>query len=99
MVLRVAFREQALTDLEAISAYISAHDTRAAGRVIQRIHAAIFRTLTRIPTAGRWNAERTAREFPVPGLPYLVIYVATGEMIGVVGVFHTSRDPGDKPRA
>jgi plasmid stabilization system protein ParE len=59
----------------------------------------IYRTLTLIPTAGRRNAAGTAREFPVPGLPYVVIYLATNEMVDVIGVFHTSRDPGEKPKA
>ena len=98
MALRVKLRDEALADLESISNYISQFDSAAADRVIQRVHTAIHRTLTQIPSAGRMNVEGTAREYPVPGLPYLVLYVATAELIDVVGVFHSSKNPTDKPK-
>ena len=36
------------------------------------------------------------REYAVPGLPYLVIYRPTTDLIDVIAIFHTSRDPGTK---
>jgi toxin ParE1/3/4 len=98
MLLGVVFRREALADLESISDYISAHDPEAAARVIQRIHTSIYRTLATIPSAGRFNPETTAREYPVPGLPYLVIYLAGPTTLDIVAIFHTARSPDTKRR-
>lgn len=95
--LPVAFRSQALDDLRQISDFIAEHDPEAADRVVRRIHRVIFGTIARLPECGR-KSEGGAREFLVPGSPYLVIYLASRDCIDVVAVFHTSRDPADKPR-
>src|SRR5262245_59103767 len=96
--LSVVFRQQALDDLENIAAYIRSDDPRAAARVVQRIHRTVFKTLAHFPDGGRLDPETGAREFPVSGLPYLVIFVTGDEVLDVIGIFHTSRDPGSKPR-
>jgi toxin ParE1/3/4 len=96
--LPVVFRQQAIDDLKAISDYISRDDRAAAARVVQRIHRTIFKTLAHYPHGGRIDRETGAREFPVPGLPYLVIFVPGDEVLDVVGIFQTSRDPDSKPR-
>jgi plasmid stabilization system protein ParE len=36
---------------------------------------------------------RTARRALVRRFPYLVLFVESGEDIGIIGVFHTARDP------
>ena len=94
----VVYRVQALDDLAGISEFIAQHDPGAADLVIQRIHRTIYRTLARFPHGGRLDTRTGAREFPVPGLPYVVIYLATADNLDVVAVFHTSRDPATKPK-
>jgi hypothetical protein len=39
------------------------------------------------------------REFPVPGLPYIIVFVPRDGLLDIIGVFHASRDPDSKPRA
>jgi len=92
----VVFREEALADLDEISRYISRSDPRQADRVIQRIHNVIFGVLDVLPSAGRLDQTNNTREFAVPGLPYLVIYQSIADVIDVIAVFHTSRDPATK---
>jgi toxin ParE1/3/4 len=92
----VVFREEAISDLEEIAQYIAQHNPPAARRVIARIHRVIYRTIDKLPHSGRLNRANNTREFAVPGLPYLIIYRPVGEVIDVVAIFHTSRDPAAK---
>ena len=92
--MNVLFRKEAIADLDEIASYI--RDRAAADRVIARIHHTIYRTLSRFPRGGRLNPINNTREYAVPGLPYLVIYVPSPDAIDVIAVFHTSRDPGGK---
>jgi toxin ParE1/3/4 len=94
----VVFREEALADLEETSRHISQSDPRQSHRVIQRIYDVIFGTLELLPLAGRVNRADNTREFAVPGLPYLIIYVPVGDLIDVVAIFHTWREPASKRR-
>ena len=96
--LPIVFREQALTDLEGISAYISQDNPAAAERVIKRIYTVIFNTIATFPRSGT-QGDGLAREFAVPGLQYLIVYIPTDAFIDVIGVFHSARDPASKPRA
>jgi toxin ParE1/3/4 len=73
--LPVVFRTQALRDLKGIADYIASHDPAAAARVIQRIHQTIFKTIANFPNGGRLDQKTGTREFPVSGLPYLIIYL------------------------
>jgi toxin ParE1/3/4 len=96
--LPVTFRAEALSDLESISTYISLRDEAAAARVVQRIHRVIFNTIAVLPRCGRLDVDTGFRQFPVPGVPYLVLYVPQAEFIDIVAIFHSSRDPATKPR-
>jgi hypothetical protein len=40
--------------------------------------------------------DNNAREYAVPDLPYLVIYLPMADSIDVFAVFHTARDPKTK---
>jgi toxin ParE1/3/4 len=92
----VVFREEALADLDEIGRFIAEHDPIAANRVIARIHRTIYRTIAVLPLCGRPSPTNATREYAVPGLPYLVIYLPVPDGIDVIAVFHTARDPGSK---
>ena len=92
----VVFREEALADLDEIAQFIARHNPVAAQRVIARIHKTIYGTISTLPLGGRLNAVNNTREYAVPGLPYLVIYLPAADGIDVVAVFHTARDPETK---
>ena len=92
----VVFRDEAISDLDEIARYIARHNPAAAARVIARTHRVIYRTIDRLPLSGRVNRANNTREFAVPGLPYLVIYRSVGDVVDVIAIFHTSRDPTTK---
>jgi toxin ParE1/3/4 len=92
----VVFREEALADLDEIAHYIGQRNAAAAARVIARIHRIIHGTIEAFPLSGRLNPANNTREYAVPGLPYLIIYLPGADLIDIVAIFHTSRDPGTK---
>lgn len=94
--MKVVFREEALADLDEIARFIAGYDTAAANRVIARIHRTIYRTIAVLPLSGRLNPANNTREYAVPGLPYLVIYLPAGDIADIIAVFHTARDPDAK---
>lgn len=94
--MKVVFREEAIADLDEIARFIAGYDTAAANRVIARIHRTIYRTIAVLPLSGRLNPANNTREYAVPGLPYLVIYLPVGDIADIIAVFHTARDPGTK---
>jgi toxin ParE1/3/4 len=81
----VASRDEAISDLDDTARYIAQHNPAAAER-----------TVDKLPLSGRLNRANNTRGFAVPGLPYLIIYLPVGEVVDVVAVFHTSRDPSGK---
>jgi toxin ParE1/3/4 len=93
---RVIFRQEALADLDEIGRFITRDNPNAANRVIARIHKTIYQTIQRLPLSGRLNPTNSTREYAVPGLPYLVIYLPVGDIIDIIAVFHTARDPRTK---
>ena len=96
--MRVVLTRQASADLEDVLGYIAKHNISAASGVAARID----RTLSIVgdfPGAGRFDSETGAREWPVTGLPLLVIYTIQTDFVEVIGIFHTSRDPHTKPRS
>lgn len=95
--LPVVFRARALDDLTEIADYIPVDDPATASRVIQCIHHSIFKTLANFPNGGRREPETGVREFAVPGLPYLILSIPLPDALDVIGVFHTSRAPSQKP--
>ena len=71
----VVFREQAIADLDEIARYIGQRNPAAASQVIRRINRVIHKTIRTFPFSGRLNAANNTREYAVPGLPYLIIYL------------------------
>lgn len=92
----VRLRAEALQDLDEIASYIEAHDAAAARRVVQRIHHVIYNVIGELPLAGRLVADTGMREFPVPGLPYTIVYLVADEGAEIIAVFHTARGPATK---
>ena len=91
----VVCRDEAIAVLDDIARHIAQHDP-AAARVVARIHRVIYRTIDKLPLSGRLNRANNTRELAVPGLPYLIIYRPVGDIVDVIAVLHTSRDPATK---
>ena len=93
--MKLRLTTRAYGDLTNIANYIEKESPAAARRVIQRIE----QTLTLIQTApmiGRKSARPDTHEFPVTGLPLLVVYRLTGDTVEVLTIFHTAQNPDKK---
>jgi plasmid stabilization system protein ParE len=89
--LNVNFTPRARDDLRAIKAWIAEDDERAADRVVSRIVQTAM-MFGQFPMLGRPGQVGGTREFSVPGLPYLIVYVLTSETeLDVLTVLHTRR--------
>ncbi|MCB9947255.1 MAG: type II toxin-antitoxin system RelE/ParE family toxin [Rhodospirillaceae bacterium] len=93
--MRVRISSPAYRDLANISDYLGARNLDAARRVGDRISRAIH-LLGRSPYIGRRSGIADTRQYPVAGLPYLIIYRLAGDIVEVLKVFHTSRNPDDR---
>lgn len=78
------------SDLIDILDYIGDGDPAAALAIIDRIEAAPL-PLTEFPLSGREGSVPGARELPIPGLPFLIIYRVRNATIEVLRVLHGAR--------
>ena len=92
--MKVAYRLEALQDLDRHRAYILERNPNAALRVADAIRHAISR-LELFPYSGRQGIVPGTFELVVPKLPYIVVY-RVSEHVEIVSIFHTSTD---KPRS
>jgi toxin ParE1/3/4 len=89
--MRLRWSLQARRDLTSIKAYIAERNPAA----IERIGAEIVRAARRLeifPQLGRPAHRVELRLLQVPGLPYLIPYHVTGEVVEVVAVFHERQE-------
>jgi toxin ParE1/3/4 len=96
--MKVRYTLEALEHIDAIGAYIEARNPEAARRVIARIRAAADR-LGEFPRIGHVGLVAGTFEWPVRGLPYIIVHqldVAADEVV-VIGVFHGAQDRGKAP--
>lgn len=73
LALNVRFTPQALADLIDIHSYIATTDDAMADRIVSRIRQATL-LVESYPFLGRQGSITDTREFPIPGLPYTIVY-------------------------
>lgn len=95
--MKIAYTEDALADLDALLSYIAERNPAAAAHVAARIDASVA-AIAVFPHASRLDPETGARERAVPGLPVLVIYKVSDDLVEIIAIFHTSQDPASKQR-
>jgi plasmid stabilization system protein ParE len=91
--MRVRYTLEALAHLDVIHSYIEPRNPAAARRVITRIRAAVDR-LGEFPKIGHRGLVAGTSEWPVKGLPYIIVYeldIEANEIV-VIGVFHGAQD-------
>ena len=88
--MEVRWLDDALADVTEIYRYIAADNPRAAGRVVERIQAAV-RLLADLPHRGRPGRWPGTRELIIPGTPYIVPYRVKGDLVEILRVFHGAR--------
>ena len=97
----VRWTTAALDDLEQILSYMAERNPQGAATVAERVAKAVERIST-FPRANRRDDETGTYECVVRGLPLLLINeIITAkdeaECVDLVAVFHTSREPAEKP--
>ena len=92
--MKVAYRLEALQDLDRHRTYILERNPNAARRVADAIRHAVSR-LELFPYSGRQGIIPGTYELVVPKLPYIVVY-RVAEHVEIVSIFHTATD---KPRS
>jgi toxin ParE1/3/4 len=91
----VVWADEALDDMDALTAYIATRNPAAASRVVDRIDETVD-NLSHNPTGRRGRVDDTC-EKPVRGLPYIIAYALQalpdgGERIVILHVIHGARD-------
>ncbi|GAB4278113.1 MAG: type II toxin-antitoxin system RelE/ParE family toxin [Deferrisomatales bacterium] len=86
---RLTWTDRALTDLEALRAYVSQEDPDAARGQVLRILKAV-ETLAEHPGLGRPGRVAGTRELVVPRTPYIVPYRATDGWIEILRVLDSA---------
>jgi toxin ParE1/3/4 len=81
---------RALWHLADIEEYIARDRPLAAKGVGDRLRSS-FAFLCEFPDVGRPGREAGTREWPIPDLPYTVVFRSGKEMLDIVGVFHNAR--------
>lgn len=89
--MKIRLTAAAIRDLRETRAYIAFDNPRAAEAVIQRIERAV-NLIGERPLIGRPIENTSTREWTVSGLPYLVSYRVSKNMIEVLRIWHTSRE-------
>ncbi len=88
---RLAFAEPAERDLNSIIDYIALYSPGAAENIYRTIVDSA-RRLARFPEMGRTGRLSNTREFPLPSLPYLLVYEVHWDIVTIVAVFHGAQD-------
>ena len=88
--MQVAYRLEALADLNNHFSYISQENPEAAARVVSKIRQTI-RRLARFPYSARKGIEPGTYELVIPRLPYIVVY-RVHSFVEILAVFHTATD-------
>ena len=93
--MKVVYSADALGDVAHILSFVAEQSAAHAADVAARIDMAV-KALGIFPRAARFDRETKTYERPIPGLPLLLIYTVSDELVELVAVFHTSRDPARK---
>jgi toxin ParE1/3/4 len=91
--MKLFFDDQALADLEGIFGWIAEDSPATAKIVIERLFSST-ELLISFPFMGRAGRDPRTFEWPVPRLPYIVVYEVdqARERVVVTAVFHGAQD-------
>lgn len=77
-------------------AYIAAQDPTAASLVAERVFR-MEQSISDFPFAARYEADSGTFDRYVPKTRIVLTYAITDDIIEIISVWHTSRDPESKP--
>ena len=85
--MELRWTEEAAADLEHITDYLFQNAPERAAELVRGIYNAPAALLT-FPYRGRAGRKEGTRELVLSSLPYIVVYLFTGEVIHVVRILH-----------
>ena len=87
----IEWSAHAIADLQAISEYIERdRNLETANRVARTIYETV-QSLRTLPHRGRYGRIENTRELVMPGLPYLVIYRVSENLVLILNIVHGAR--------
>ena len=91
--MRIVLDPEAVDDLRGIYQWIARDNLAAARAVIERLLDSIEH-LGSFPKMGRMGRDEGTREWPVPRLPYIVVYEVHSERdeLAVLAIFHGAQE-------
>lgn len=89
--MKVVWGPRAQADVHEAFEYIALDKPGAAERVVERLTEAGNR-LAQMPFRGRIGKETGTRELVVRGLPYILIYEVSDELVRIHRVMHGARN-------
>lgn len=89
--MKVVWGQRAQADVHEAFEYVALDKRGAAERVVARLTEA-GNGLAQMPRRGRVGKKPGTREFVVPGLPYVLIYEISGEVVRIHRVMHGARN-------
>jgi toxin ParE1/3/4 len=92
---KVLWSEDAAGDLKHLLAFIAQSSPKGAASVASRIEATLTQ-VSQFPNAGRLDPETGCRERLVGRYPILLVYLVHPDVVEIIALFHTSRDPAAK---
>lgn len=93
--MEIKFALRAIEDVDEIYEYLAKADECVAQSVLLHIEKTID-NLRDFPEVGKNSIVARTREMVVPKLPYIIIYEVADDVIFVLTIFNTSRDPDMK---
>jgi addiction module RelE/StbE family toxin len=89
--MRLRWSPEAANDLEKILRYLEENRPRAAQPTVRRLYEAI-RRLRKSPRMGRIGHIPGIRELILSGLPYIVLFRPTAELVEIVRIYHSAQN-------
>jgi toxin ParE1/3/4 len=85
--IELRWTDAAAADLERIADYLFEHSPEHAACVVRAIYDAPAK-LREFPGVGRPGKVNDTRELVLTALPYLVVYIHTGDVIHIARILH-----------
>jgi toxin ParE1/3/4 len=89
--MRIRWTPASADDLQNISDYLHQKQPQFAQPTIGRLYAEI-RQLSHFPSRGRPGRELGTRELILTGLPYVVVFRSTDQVVEILRIYHGSQN-------
>lgn len=89
--MRLRWTPAAASDLENIADYLHHQIPQVAQQTVRRLYAEI-NELGRFPSRGRPGREPGTRELVLSGLPYVVIFRNSDQVVEILRIYHGSQN-------